>query len=527
MAYSILIADDEAMMRNGLQKLIKWKEMDFEVVAVVEDGQQAIDYLSSHEVNVLLTDIRMGSVSGIDVVKYVAEHKLPIKTVIISGYKEFEYARQAIRYGVSEYLLKPLSMVALKQTFYRLRDMLNEESLRTDRNASMMERYQMLCENAISQFYVELATGAITNPSSFERRVRLLGLTPEEIERRCCIAEIKSANMGYALSENDFESIAGALQMCSDKISYYMTRTADSCINGLFVEKKSNDELAPWYNAKGRNEFAEKAKHVICMLTGYECDVRILNAYDSLLELMKAQQDTAIVVASRFRIGDEETHKRNHEFFDTLRAIKHLIMSYIIQKECQCANNELDAFYDMALKGGTLFATDQLIHLFSVLIEKCSSDDMNLKDTLWYNISFVELAAQTIENQRRWAHNQLNYILGQLEMNTMNTDPILKAQDYIKNHYMDAISLGEIADKVYLNPAYFSRLFKEKTGNTYIRYLTDVRINAAAEMLKNGDALVYDICHDVGYTNLNHFYKLFRQAMGCSPTEYRERNIEK
>lgn len=119
--YDLIIIDDENIIRKGLEELIDWKSIGFRIVATFEDGKEPIEFLKNHHVDVVLTDIRMAEVSGLDVAKYVHDHKPGTKTVIISGYKEFEYAKKAIDYGVEYFLLKPTKFNEFYHTFSELK----------------------------------------------------------------------------------------------------------------------------------------------------------------------------------------------------------------------------------------------------------------------------------------------------------------------------------------------------------------------------------------------------------------------
>ena len=122
--YRLIIADDEKRIRMGLKNIIDWEKLGFEVTEIFSDGQEVIEYLEYVMPDVILTDIKMNYISGIEVVKYVFEHKLPCKVVLLSGYQEFELAVQAIRYGAEDYLLKPTDVEKLEETFLKLKEKL-------------------------------------------------------------------------------------------------------------------------------------------------------------------------------------------------------------------------------------------------------------------------------------------------------------------------------------------------------------------------------------------------------------------
>lgn len=126
--YRLIIADDQPLSRNGLKKIVNWNELGFDVVEVFADGSEVLEYLESNQAEVLLLDVVMNKVSGLEVAKWIAQHKRKTKVVLISGYREFENARRAVEYGVSSYLLKPMESREIKEVFRKVKTMLDEEA---------------------------------------------------------------------------------------------------------------------------------------------------------------------------------------------------------------------------------------------------------------------------------------------------------------------------------------------------------------------------------------------------------------
>ena len=125
--YKLVIADDERRIRQGLKNIVDWNRLGFEVTELFADGQEVIEYLEYVVPDVILTDIKMNNVSGLEVAKYVYENELPCKVVLISGYQEFDLAVQGIKYGAGDYLLKPTDVDQLEQTFAKIRQQLDEK----------------------------------------------------------------------------------------------------------------------------------------------------------------------------------------------------------------------------------------------------------------------------------------------------------------------------------------------------------------------------------------------------------------
>lgn len=123
--YSLLIAEDELTTRRGLVNMVKWNEIGFRVDGEFSDGEELLDYLKSNVPDVILTDIRMSRVSGLEIARFVAENSLPVQVVFLSGYKDFEYAQSAVEYRVVHYLVKPVSLPKLREVFGNIREKLD------------------------------------------------------------------------------------------------------------------------------------------------------------------------------------------------------------------------------------------------------------------------------------------------------------------------------------------------------------------------------------------------------------------
>ena len=141
--YKIVVADDENTIRRGICNFIDWKRMGYQIVADFEDGKELLEYLEKHEVDVVLTDIRMAEVGGLDVARIISEKGLPVKVVIISGYKEFDYAREALKYNVVNYILKPIQIDEIEKTFEEIYQQLQQKAQEKDQKKGMEEDFNI------------------------------------------------------------------------------------------------------------------------------------------------------------------------------------------------------------------------------------------------------------------------------------------------------------------------------------------------------------------------------------------------
>lgn len=184
--YKLVIVDDEDTIRNGLVDLIPWEEIGFSVEAAFEDGQEAIDYLQRNGTDVILTDIIMAQVSGIELAKYVYHRKPAVKVVLISGYKEFEYAQQAIQYNVNHYLLKPTKLEEIIGVFSQIKQEL-DRAVASEAERRRSQEWQFILQE---HFFADLLTGQLQDAQEIERRMEIIQL-PFSSACSCCVIAVQ------------------------------------------------------------------------------------------------------------------------------------------------------------------------------------------------------------------------------------------------------------------------------------------------------------------------------------------------
>ncbi len=194
--YKMIVLDDEPMIRSGLSSIVPWAELGYELVAVFEDGKEGIDYLERHEVDVVLTDIRMVEVSGLEVARRVFERKWRTKVVIISGYREFEYAKSAMQYNVRHFLLKPTRYEEIYGVFAGLKAELDGE--RAEELAYRRERKRSREYAAVlrEQLLQEVFAGERNDPAELARRIELLDWPPSLMTDACYAARLRIGDGG-------------------------------------------------------------------------------------------------------------------------------------------------------------------------------------------------------------------------------------------------------------------------------------------------------------------------------------------
>ena len=517
MAYSLIIADDVKIMRDSLTHIVDWDALGFDLKTSFSDGAQVLEYLKDNPLDVLLIDIKMIKISGLDVAAFIHIHSLPTKVIILTGHRNFEYAQQAIEYKVEHYLLKPLSLPEIKRIFGLIRENLDKAAARERLIDGQMDAYNRLLDYEKEQFIAELAHGTLTDSKQLKHRIALIGISEGELSLACIRFELRlteDAQLNDLQKEYGtqglLEYLTKVLRTFDDMLDFYLLDLLGLQMTGVLLEKKrgklNNYSTDP-------QKFERAISRLLHMTLGLSSQVKLICYFPKLTDMLAYVPKES---------GPSEGLKAH------LAQQKKLLMSYIAGFEPDLALPLFRSLVRQYRVLGLEACKDQVMHFFANVIVQLKDRFPETYEMLSDRISFMEAAALPTENALvEWGQQKIAWLIEkQLSQGGGKSNKnIEKIKFFIEEHYSKNITLADLAEQVYMNPAYISRVFKDKTGMTFSEYLTDVRIAAAARLLEQPNVYVYEVCEQVGYQNIKHFYKVFRKKMGCSPVEYRERRI--
>ncbi len=520
LSYKLIIVDDEQMMRDGLSKTIQWEELGFVVDAMFSDGDAAISYLKGNIADVVLTDIKMPHTSGLDIAQFIYENKLSSVVVLLSGHRDFEYAQTAIHCNVKYYLLKPISVQGINDIFTQIKNELDNQTQNEEKVQQQKQRYNTLVNYQMEQFITDIVLGTLQNESLFYKRLDRLGFKHTDIRRRGWIVEISSVKNEtmeafievYGRNELT-EQLVTLLKTQSPHMDFYSIKNSQNTLFGVFLFDTDGISV---------QDFPATLSESIRTILGIEVIISVLRQYESLLDMAKYRQE--------FSRDQSDNDENGRSYYSYLREQKKLLFTYIDNNDAECAVNLFRSFILQCNISGIDEAKNQIAHFFSITYEALCKETPSLSKKISDVLMFSELyMLADIEDIIYWGVYRLSHMVHQLHAARKNEhtadqpDSVVKIKQYIEKNYSKDISLNDMAEMTYLNPVYLSRIFKEKTGSTFIDYLTAVRIEASLVFLDNPQHYIYEICSMVGYQSLKHFYKVFRRLKGCSPTEYRRR----
>lgn len=516
----VLIVEDEYYARKRLVKLLNECEEDMELAAALWDGAAAVEYLEQHtDVDVVVTDIVMPRMGGLQLAEYVY-HSMPyVQVVIVSGYEEFDYARKAIEYEVKQYLIKPVR----KEEFLRTLSELGEKK----------ENYRREVEDVVQERLAMLPYGFPLSAQILGNRKLMSRYLPDYIaagaEVPCRIAVIQ---LERAFSR---EEAALAHRIC-------MQRLEGSFCGGFYC--------------KGEDEY------VFCLLEErIEHAGGSLAALEELLHYFRVKLDAGIAIGlSRPFTGCENAADAYKECLYAInnRLIKgwNQVYEYHRGRTGRYSFHELFDMQDESMLMGALQVSDYgraagLVHELLHKQELLAGGDVNALYDVTLNIlrtvskyyrslyqaseSRVEIMFSRRYDLYSFKHPEEleDYLLGILReiCNYKQSSPnggnaiIRDILHYVERNYEYDLSLQELAEKKYfMNPSYLSRLFKSEVGKTFSGYVIELRIEKARELLEDRTLKINDIAAQVGYHDTSHFIRSFKKICGCTPEELRNRS---
>lgn len=531
--YRIMLVDDEEEVRKSIIRKIKWADAGFEVIGDAENGQDALEKIEISEPDVVLTDIKMPYMDGLTLAEKLRQSHPSVKIVIFSGFDEFDYAKQAIKLNVTEYILKPVNVEELTAILKKIKRNLDEE-IEQKRNVSLLrESYKKSLPIIREHFLNDLIHSGI----------------PE--------AEIHAKLKEYEIDiEGAHKWIVAAVHMEPDEVvdnavSLHKERELiPISVTQLIEEKLKNDyrfilfrsfpEIAVIVAIDEDNtqtgliallgDICKETKKIlevsVTIGIGESCQ-KLSGIGSSYKSAINALGYKAIVGAGNtIYINDVEPVNHGKLQFDG-KAEAYLTdaIKFGPREKIERAVGQVVARMDEAK---VHFRQQQTYTLgvISCIIQLIQQYDLELNEMFDVNVDYFDLIQQIQKTDifYQWLLKvaiKINETLNQERDNTTK-NVIKQAEQYIHDNYKDPdLSVEKICRHLHMSPAYFSTVFKKETGKAYIAYLTEVRLNKAVELLRTTDDKTYVIAAKVGYPEQNYFSYVFKKQFGVSPTKYR------
>lgn len=527
---NVLLADDEPMVIKGLTGVINWEELGFSICGQASNGEEALSLMALHAPDLLITDVRMPRMDGIELAARVREEYPRTAVIILSGYDEFDYAQSALKAGVSEYLLKPFKRNQLEETLRRIRQQLirrQKQQAAYENMQNELQRYRPVLKN---QFLAELAEGYASDEAPFKRLADLgTQLAGGPYYLICVDADISRKLL---LTRED----ADLMHVYQRDV--LMLRLQDLGNTECFERENR------WYfiieETPGEADFEDaleqacrEAIEAFSQISGFTISVGISAMYEELSELSLAKSDCSLALEYRLSSGGETCIWAAHTgailgsavpfnsidlegIFNNMRLLDINRVQELIQRQfghLQKNNAPAGQFYSLS----NLI----LLELYSLVSE--NSMENALGDKILGQLKETQ-QCKTADELLELCLDSARGTLDELKKHTSESSSEIAGQiiRYIDEHLAEDISLQTLAKHIHISRNYLCSLFKRELNETFVSYLTRVRMAKAKELLRDTNMRSYDIAYAVGYSDYVYFAQVFKKQVEMTTTEYRE-----
>lgn len=529
--YSILIVDDDTVFRTRMKSLLDWEKAGYTIIDEARNGKEAIEKIEAFEPDIVITDISMPIINGVELIDYVKRFKNNTSIIALSGYNDFHYVRSSLKNGAEDYLLKN------QLSIEKLLDVLDSAVKRlAPKTKDRPDKAITGTDTLIQEFLLLLISGCAGSREDVELRLKRLHMDDLLQGLIVAVAEPDNNELINNLNESDYYkflySVSSIMkESVSSDYGIVVTIIGRNRILVLIPAIKNNLSL-----------FKENYHQILSQMNNNV--MRFLNepvsfgVSDICTDIMEIsyyyEQAVKALVENRFR------GKSNFiaEVSDKPEADKIITLDISDEK----------ALLD-SLRGIGNFTPDAVINRIFDKFSNCSSEDIQLVLAELINILIRETRANDLSLDKAFKQNDLNYQKAIKSMNILElkdwfakrycelyecmqriqtcrqyNEHTRKAIYYIEENYCRNISLSDIAEAINVNSSYLSRLFKNDTGQNIIEYLNKIRMDKAASLIDEGKYSLKEISYKVGIQNYNYFFKLYKKYFGITPLEHKKKD---
>ena len=526
--YKIMLADDEGIVIDSLKFIIEKEFGDICIIEYAKTGRSVIELAESFRPDIAIMDIQMPGINGIDAMKEIRQTNSSTVFIVMSAYDKFDYAKEAIKLGVLEYITKPMEKTKIITALQKAMEMIDREKEKRSN--------ELLVKEKLETVVPIIESGLIYNILLQEHFV-------EDIENYKSILGIKQ-KYAYMIAV-----------VCGDEQDgNHMTNAVGSGVKMQKHYQEVRESLKECFQCIVGTVLSNK----LAVLVPYERDSM---DYNERIELIEKARELTRRMRKRldisFRIGiggAKEFHEMSESYSEALNALVATTGSVAhvddLPIRCEYAGDypiKLEKKLFAEIENGEMNNAVALARSFFDWMEENHSNLMDirlkiLEFVLWAEHIAYEKGGMTyqlnaradylpeiidmteISQMRKWfVEKIMEACQNILSKRTEKSNSIIgMAKDYIRGNYNRDISLDDVSRAVNISPYYFSKIFKENTGENFIEYLTNIRIDKAKELLGTTEYSMKEICSMVGYSDPNYFSRSFKKNVGVTPTEYKE-----
>ena len=526
MKMKVLLVDDEPFILQGLTVLIDWSAQNCEIVKTESNGQEALDYLKQNKVDLIIADIKMPIMTGLELLAKIRDENISdAYFIILSGYNDFSYAQTAIRYACMDYILKPVqkeNLIEIVRGVVQKKNITEKEEIEEKKmmRARMVQNLTVLLRGKFGNEHLEY----VKNNLKISERIRYIHICMDDIAR---------------LEEMSDDEIVSQKEKVFKNCQLFLGDDIDHCFKDMpgFEEEyeigfvycdymsEDRDQSLEQFLEQFRREISKELDIPLVFLVGKWVDSlsKISHSYSAACVLRSFQ---GFRVKKEIYLYEEEIQVSENKVYLCKNSLDHLIAA-VEQNDRGEINKSVDELYQEMEGNGmtkevvsmnTNYLLFQLMHL---AVEQ--DETVNQEEIMLYiseNVFDSGIARGERAHMRRFACEYADYLI-QLRKN-VSRGVLLDIEKEIKENFSSNLTLRELSKKYYVNSSYLGQIFRKKYGQSFKDYLANYRIGEAAQMLLKSDKKISQIAEEVGYHDTDYFISRFIEQRGCTPARYRK-----
>lgn len=526
--YSLIIAEDEVLVREVLVNADFWKIHGITRIYEASNGAEACRFLESESIDFILTDIRMPVMDGLELLAHAKKINPEIECVLLTGFDDFEYVRTAMRLGASDYLLKPVKDEELMQLFLKLTARKQEK--RRERYRLAMEQSVWKQSRALLQehFLADWFSGRVTDADLIRRKCRELDIAWTADSYVVMLLEIdRSGDLQERYSRRDRELLHYAIRNIAEE---YLRASA-----GQLYLFEADERIVVWREAAAdESEMERLLQNIRLSVRRYlniTVTIGISRKHEAVTEVFQAYLEAMNSLKMKLYLGNDRTYFFDRVQMDEGGVVFHREFQDRLHHAVASGDNEqlqglLEGLFQ-EIRDKKIAAThiDRMLLAILPILQEHMEPEAYEKEFGSFPETWLERmrALDTIDELEKRVASYFHQAMeaARRKRQHKKSKLITDILQYLDEHCSEDISLQMLAERFFVNPSYLSRLFKEEVGQIFTKYVMQLRVRKAQQLLKDTHLKIYEVSEAVGYSDVKYFNKIFKDFTGLTPAEYR------
>jgi two-component system response regulator YesN len=499
--FKVLLADDEPIITKGLSAILDWEDYGFEIVHTAESGEEALSIIKDNPVDILITDILMGEISGLDLIQEVKSIRPEIKSIVLTGYQEFDFIKRGLLMQIENYLVKPVDEEELLKTLQSV-----GRKLKAEASGNRTPEASSLLDNTLWSFL----NGEIDRHDCLER------LALYNIEMNQPFYNVSILNIEHY---HNSEAVKDVRQLLEEQYSALCLNNPNQEIVIIFGGASEEDLVKQ--NKRLVQDLCNEHRGTGLFYLAMGKPVRVFDELEDSLMMAREQSSLQLYLEPNVLISETQVVDRQEEL-KRLQGFKENILKRLMNAEeesLELINVFFKEFTEKPNMISPQISKKYAFDLISYIHHSLQPEDLSLYTAVVERIVYSSDIGQIKEILTEYCYELILTIHNHVHLRSPIVQNVLQ---HIHAHYAEGLSLKTLGQQFHVNAIYLGQLFQKEVGVVFSEYLNRYRLEKAKELLKTTHYRAGDIGKKVGYSDTTYFYKQFKKIVGTTPSEWRK-----